>query len=291
MLPVQNIYNAIITNVAYKCDRLGNVIPILTFDPVIPIKVNYNNEVVDLVTDTIKVSSPHEEFGNDFTIGSNIKIKKLDDYNIQLLPNYDIELPEDYTLKCPICGEELEAPVDEGNIGSCVNRACCGQLREVIFSFLLAIHLDLTFIQRRILDMLIRTGGIITLPQLWNITPDMLSRYFIEEKEIVKYIEAFEASRRHVTLYELFQGLGLFTTPRYHFGNSLNSKYLKIFTNLCEDSKLYGIELISYYQSHYTLFSKYIPHLDDFDKFISLATNRYIFNELCNVFFERSNTF
>ena len=276
-----NIYNVVIEKVSYFFDKLGTVIPKIKFTPDVPLKIV--KKEVELVTDTVIVTNPSQEFGNEFRIGNTINVKLVKNDQLELLPNYDIEITDDYILRCPICGEQLiDTPNKIKGIGRCVNRGCCGQLREVIYNFLNQNHIELTFIQRQILDTLLQTGGIISLPQLWMLTSNMLHRYGISSKETYKFLYLFKYLRKKLNLMNIFLGLGIYA-PTGKFSTDTSSIVeAKKFIQICKSNKVPLIRTLEFYENN----SKLFEDIDttDLDEFLLIQINRYIFNELCRIF-------
>lgn len=276
-----NIYNVVIEKVSYFFDKLGTVIPKIKFTPDVPLKIV--KKEVELVTDTVIVTNPSQEFGNEFRIGNTINVKLVKNDQLELLPNYDIEISDDYILRCPICGEQLiDTPNKIKGIGRCVNRGCCGQLREVIYNFLNQNHIELTFIQRQILDTLLQTGGIISLPQLWMLTSSMLHRYSISSKETYRFLYLFKYLRKKLNLMNIFLGLGIYA-PTGKFSTDTSSIVeAKKFIQICKSNRVPLIRTLEFYENN----SKLFEDIDttDLDEFLLIQTNRYIFNELCRIF-------
>ena len=88
-----NIYNVVIEKVSYFFDKLGTVIPKIKFTPDVPLKIV--KKEVELVTDTVIVTNPSQEFGNEFRIGNTINVKLVKNDQLELLPNYDIEITDE----------------------------------------------------------------------------------------------------------------------------------------------------------------------------------------------------
>lgn len=276
-----NIYNVVIEKVSYFFDKLGTVIPKIKFTPDVPLKINKRE--VECITDSVIVTNPSQEFGNEFRVGNTINVKLVKNNQLELLPNYDVEITDDYILRCPICGEPLihnESKIE--GIGRCVNRGCCGQLREVIYNFLNQNRIELTFIQRQILDTLLQTGGIISLPQLWMLTSSMLHRYGISSKETYKFLYLFKYLRKKLNLMNILLGLGIYSSTGKFATDTSSIVNAKKFITICKDHNVPLIRTLEFYESNNKLFEDI--DTTDLDEFLLIQTNRYIFNELCRIF-------
>lgn len=226
----------LIKNISYKFTLQGDVIPILEL--ISPFKLIKDNKVI---------------------ITTELALTK------------QIDLPESilnmiFTKYCPCCGAPLFVSYIS-YFGRCINKGCCGQLFRNLFHFLQAIHLELPFNQRRIVDTLVQTGGLLNIASLWYLTYPAFQRYDFEESDIINLLLSLQHIRSKISLSDILYGLDIFSLE--------DSKKIE---NRINNSDIQPEQITLYH-----LLDKNDLHMFDYEEFISLESNLRLFEELMSI--------